>query len=58
MQLSIYFLQSTSVLCDVIVLLRIYYVIQSPQTPGDISACASSRYQAHSEVGSAAWDRG
>ncbi len=46
-ELSIYFLQSTFVRCDVTVLLSIYDVIQSPQIPGDISACASSRYQAH-----------
>ncbi len=32
---SIYFLQSTSVLCDVIVFLSIYDVIQSPQFLGN-----------------------
>ncbi len=33
-ELSIYFLQSTFVRCDVTVLLSIYDVIQSPQIPG------------------------
>ncbi len=35
-ELSIYFLQSTSICCDVIILLSIYDVIESPPDTGGI----------------------
>ena len=53
---SIYFFQSTSVRCDVIVLLSIYDVIQSPQFLG-IDVAHAQTVDTRS-IFSAAWDRG